>query len=199
MNNLQKLKSYLKLNKKKKLLEVGCNQGLVTQNLLKIENLKITSIDTNKYWLNVAKKKLNKNRKISFKNIDFLKMKNEKKFDVIIFREFFNIFTFKKNIQILKKAEKILKKNGIIILIDFYKSVILRSKFIKFFFRSKKLTKNENKFLKSKDDYKKYFSDKKWNVVILDKDLLNQHISFKSKILEIIFPAKYTIIANKKK
>ena len=100
MNNLQKLKSYLKLNKKKKLLEVGCNQGLVTQNLLKIENLKITSIDTNKYWLNVAKKKLNKNRKISFKNIDFLKMKNEKKFDVIIFREFFNIFTFKKNIQI---------------------------------------------------------------------------------------------------
>tara|TARA_B100001250_G_C19735924_1_gene760770 strand:+ start:640 stop:1239 length:600 start_codon:yes stop_codon:yes gene_type:complete len=199
VNNLNKLKGHLKLNKKKKLLEVGCNQGLVTQNLLKIKNLEITSIDTNKHWLNVAKKKLHKNKRISFKNKDFLKIKNEKKFDIIIFREFFNIFTYKKNIQILKKAEKILKKNGIIILIDFYKSVVLRSKIIKFFFRSKELTKNENKFLKSRDDYKKYFCDEKWNVIILNKDLLNQHISLKSKILEIIFPVKYTIIANKKK
>ena len=84
-------------------------------------------------------------------------------------------------------------------MIDFYRSVIFRSRLIKFLIKSKELTKNQNKFLKSQEDYKKYFNEKKWQVKIINKDLLNQHIGFKSRILEMIFPVKYTLIATKKK
>ena len=199
MNNLQILKNYLKLKNKKILLEVGCNQGLITQNLSRVKKLRLLSIDENQLHLNIAKKKFAKNDKVQFKKIDFFKIKNKKKFDIILFREFFNIFTYNKNIKIVKKSEKILKNKGIVILIDFYRSVIFRSKLIKFLIKSKELTKNQNKFLKSSEDYKKYFNDKKWEVKIINKDLLNQHISFKSRILEMIFPVKYTLIATKKK
>ena len=157
------------------------------------------AIYENQFHLNIAKKKLAKNNKVQFKKIDFFKIKNKKKFDIILFREFFNIFTYNKNIKILKKSEKILNSKGIVILIDFYRSVIIRSKLIRFLIKSKELTKNQNKFLKSPKDYKKYFNDRKWEVKIINKDLLNQHISFKSRILEMIFPVKYTLIATKKK
>lgn len=199
MNNLLILANYLKLKKKKLLLEVGCNQGLTTKSLSKIKKLRLLSIDNNQFHLNIAKKKFTKNKKVQFKKIDFFEIKNQKKFDIILFREFFNIFTYNKNIKIVKKSEKILKNKGIVILIDFYRSVIFRSKLIKFLIKSKELTKNQNKFLRSHDDYKKYFNDRKWEVTIINKDLLNQHISFKSKILEMIFPVKYTLIATKKK
>lgn len=199
MNNLLILKNYLKLKNKKILLEVGCNQGLITQNLSRIKNLRLLAIDENQFHLNIAKKKFAKKDKVQFKKIDFFKIKNQKKFDIILFREFFNIFTYNKNIKIVKKSEKILKNNGIIILIDFYRSVIFRSRLIKFLIKSKELTKNQNKFLKSQEDYKKYFNEKKWQVKIINKDLLNQHIGFKSRILEMIFPVKYTLIATKKK
>lgn len=199
MNNLLILENYLKLKNTKLLLEVGCNQGLTTQNLSKIKKLRLLAIDENQFHLNIAKKKLAKNNKVQFKKIDFFKIKNKKKFDIILFREFFNIFTYNKNIKILKKSEKILNSKGIVILIDFYRSVIIRSKLIRFLIKSKELTKNQNKFLKSPKDYKKYFNDRKWEVKIINKDLLNQHISFKSRILEMIFPVKYTLIATKKK
>lgn len=199
MNNLLILENYLKLKNTKLLLEVGCNQGLTTQNLSKIKKLRLLAIDENQFHLNIAKKKLAKNNKVQFKKIDFFKIKNKKKFDIILFREFFNIFTYNKNIKILKKSEKILNSKGIVILIDFYRSVIIRSKLIRFLIKSKELTKNQNKFLKSPKDYKKYFNDRKWEVKIINKGLLNQHISFKSRILEMIFPVKYTLIATKKK
>jgi len=199
VNNLLILENYLKLKNTKLLLEVGCNQGLTTQNLSKIKKLRLLAIDENQFHLNIAKKKLAKNNKVQFKKIDFFKIKNKKKFDIILFREFFNIFTYNKNIKILKKSEKILNSKGIVILIDFYRSVIIRSKLIRFLIKSKELTKNQNKFLKSPKDYKKYFNDRKWEVKIINKDLLNQHISFKSRILEMIFPVKYTLIATKKK
>ena len=199
MNNLLILENYLKLKNTKLLLEVGCNQGLTTQNLSKIKKLRLLAIDENQFHLNIAKKKLAKNNKVQFKKIDFFKIKNKKKFDIILFREFFNIFTYNKNIKILKKSEKILNSKGIVILIDFYRSVIIRSKLIRFLIKSKELTKNQNKFLKSPKDYKKYFNDRKLEVKIINKDLLNQHISFKSRILEMIFPVKYTLIATKKK
>ena len=178
---------------------MGCNEGLTTKSLSKIKKLRLLSIDDNQFHLNIAKKKFTKNKKVQFKKIDFFKIKNKKKFDIILFREFFNIFTYNKNLKIIKKSEKILKNKGVVILIDFYRSVIFRSKLIKFLIKSKELTKNPNKFLRSPNDYRKYFKDRKWEVTIINKDLLNQHISFKSKILEMIFPVKYTLIATKKK
>ena len=147
----------------------------------------------------MQKKKFKKNKNIKLRKIDFFKIKNKKKYDIILFREFFNIFTYKKNLEIIKKSEKILKQGGIVILIDFYKSVVFRSNLIKLFLKSKKDTKNDKKFVKSIIDFSKYFNKEKWDIKIINKDLLDQHISIKSKILEIIYPVKYTLFAIKKK
>jgi len=147
----------------------------------------------------LQKKKFKKNKNIKLRKIDFFKIKNKKKYDIILFREFFNIFTYKKNLEIIKKSEKILKQGGIVILIDFYKSVVFRSNLIKLFLKSKKDTKNDKKFVKSIIDFSKYFNKEKWDIKIINKDLLDQHISIKSKILEIIYPVKYTLFAIKKK
>ena len=57
MNNLLILENYLKLKNTKLLLEVGCNQGLTTQNLSKIKKLRLLAIDENQFHLNIAKKK----------------------------------------------------------------------------------------------------------------------------------------------
>jgi len=67
------------------------------------------------------------------------------------------------------------------------------------FLKSKKDTKNDKKFVKSIIDFSKYFNKEKWDIKIINKDLLDQHISIKSKILEIIYPVKYTLFAIKKK
>ena len=39
----------------------------------------------------------------------------------------------------------------------------------------------------------------KWKIEIFNKDLLDQHVSTVSKILEMIYPVKYTVFAYKKK
>ena len=83
-----------------------------------------------------------------------------------------------------------------IILIDFYSSVVNRSNFLRFFMKKKKKSK---KFVDSKVDFEKYFNKKKWDLRIIDKDLLDQHITLKGKILEMIYPVKYTLFAMKKK
>lgn len=199
MNNLEIFKQKIELNKKKIfLLEVGCNVGLVTKSLSEVKNLKILSIDDNKQHLKSAKKNLRLKKNVKFREINFFYINNNLKYDIILLREFFNIFNYKKNCEIIKKADKILNKGGFIILIDFYSSVIERSKLIRFLKKSNKNIKNHKKFLKSEKDYSKYFNKNKWEITIVNKDLLNQHISFKSRLLEFIYPVKYTLFAKKK-
>ena len=199
MTNLEILKNTFKKKKYKNILEVGCNVGLVTKTLSKIPNIGILSIDNNKHHVNIAKKKLKFEKNIKFKVINFFDLKESQKFDVIIFREFFNILNYKKNKQIIRKSEKILNDKGFIILIDFYKSVTTRSNLLQIFIKSKKPTKNSNKFVENQNDFNKYFKKEKWKIEIFNKDLLDQHVSTVSKILEMIYPVKYTLFAYKKK
>jgi len=196
VNKLEIFKKNLKLNKSYFLLEVGCNVGLVTLTLSKLKRLFIEAIDENNCHLEKAKKNLFRNKNVKFKKIDFFKLENKKKYDIILFREFFNIFSYKKNLKTIKKSENILKDGGMIILIDFYTSVITRSNLIRFF---KNKEKKSQKFVNSKIDFEKYFNKKKWDLKIINKDLLDQHVSFKGKILEMIYPVKYTLFAKKKK
>ena len=199
MTNLEILKNTFKKKKSKNILEVGCNVGLVTKTLSKIPNIGILSIDNNKQHVSIAKKKLKFEKNIKFKVINFFDLKESQKFDVIIFREFFNILNYKKNKQIIRKSEKILNDKGFIILIDFYKSVTTRSNLLQIFIKSKKPTKNLNKFVENQNDFNKYFKKEKWKIKIFNKDLLDQHVSTVSKILEMIYPVKYTVFAYKKK
>ena len=109
MNKLEILKKNLKLNKNFFLLEVGCNIGLVTLTLSKLKRLFIEAIDENNFHLESAKKKFLRNKNVKFKKIDFFQIKNKKKYDIILFREFFNISTYEKNLKTIKKSESILK------------------------------------------------------------------------------------------
>ena len=76
-------------------------------------------------------------------------------------------------------------------MIDFYKSVTTRSNLLQIFIKSKKPTKNLNKFVENQNDFNKFLKKEKWKIEIFNKDLLDQHVSTVSKILEMIYPVKY--------
>ena len=123
-----------KLFSNKKVLEVGCNQGMTTLQISKFSK-RVIAIDNNKNHLFIAKKK-RKKKNIKYIKINFFdkkKMSRLGKFEVIYLREIFNFLKIEEKKKIVKILKKNLKQNGKIIVTDFYASVFLRKKFLNFF------------------------------------------------------------------
>ena len=99
------LNNFNKPIKKKKILDIGCGGGLVSELLAKI-NAEVTGIDENIYNIKEAKEHAKKNSlKIAYINqsLDLFFKKNKKKFDLILCLEVLEHVdnaeeTFKKNI-----------------------------------------------------------------------------------------------------
>ena len=193
-----------KLFLNKLVLEIGCNQGLTTLQICKFAK-KVTAIDNNENHIYLAKKLRIK------KNIEYLQcdMLNEKaifklgKFEVIYLREIFNFLKINDKKKIIRILKKILKTNGKIVVTDFYSNVFVRKKIINFIklnnfsiFSTDKRSKIYH--FQDKRELKNFFNKLNMNSFIYSKDPLNKHIGFLSKIVEYIYPCKYTAIINKK-
>ena len=194
----KKLKFFLK---DKSILELGCNRGLITRQILKYNPRKIYCIDFDDKFKSDF---LNIDNKIKFKKINFLKkkelMKLPKKVDIIFLRDIFNCFDYKTNKTILSNLTNIYGEDIKILLICFYDRVIIKSfllSIIKFNFTNGlknylKLKKN-NPFIKNKRKYLKYFSSDK-KIYFYSKDLFQDHLSISQKISNYFF--KYSIFVE---
>jgi len=196
-------KLLIKLFRNKKVLEIGCNQGLTSIQIAKYANL-ITAIDNNKKHISIAKKNIQK--KIIYKCINFNdkeRMQTIGKYDVIYLREIFNFISLKQKIKIIKILKKNLKKNGHIIVTDFYASVFTRKKILNIFKLDFKdifyINKKAKKFhLKDKDSIKNFFHKLNFSTQIINKDPIVKHLRISIKILEFLYPCKYTAILKHK-
>ena len=106
-----------KKNKLKNYLEIGAGHGLLSALLQKQKNVDGAIIDVSQSAINGLRKVFNKirvNKKISFKKINFLKFKDEKKFDFIIMGEV--IEHVKNPVQFLRKSKNLLSNTGSIFL-----------------------------------------------------------------------------------
>ncbi len=193
-----------KLFSNKKVLEVGCNQGMTTLQISKFSK-SVIAIDNNKNHLSIAKKK-RKKKNIKYIKINFFdkkKMLRLGKFEVIYLREIFNFLKIEEKKKIVKILKKNLKQNGKIIVTDFYASVFLRKKFLNFFklkivnlFQIDK--KSRLYHFRDKNELEKFFNKFNMNISIFQKDPLKEHIDLLSKIIENIYPCKFTVILSLK-
>ncbi len=114
MNKYQELGNLKNIFKKKKILDLGCGGGILSESLAE-EGANITAIDQSKKLISEAKKRAKlKNFKINYQctNIKNLKEKNIK-FDIILCLEVIEHVEDYKNF--LKLSFECLKHNGVII------------------------------------------------------------------------------------
>jgi 2-polyprenyl-6-hydroxyphenyl methylase/3-demethylubiquinone-9 3-methyltransferase len=135
--------------KNKKILDLGCGGGILTEKLAKHGAI-LTALDQSKELINIAKKRnINFSKKIKYLNIEiinFLKI-YKKKFDIIICMELLEHVEDKE--LIIRLLNKVLTENGIIILSSLNKNLITYIKMILIGeFTLKKLPKNTHSFKK---------------------------------------------------
>ena len=110
------LKSFEKTLKKKKILDIGCGGGLISEELSKKGAL-VTGIDENIYNINQAKKHAKENLlKIDYRNqsLDNFYKKNKKKFDLILCLEVLEHVDDVKSS--LDKVSKMMNLGGVLVL-----------------------------------------------------------------------------------
>ena len=120
-----KLKSLL-INKK--ILEFGCNKGLITKQLLAYNPKKIYCLDFNDKF---EKKIKTISEKVEFKKINFLikedLLKIPKDIDVVFLRDIFNCFDYQTNLKIISDIYDVFGRDVKIILICFYDRIVLKT------------------------------------------------------------------------
>lgn len=193
-----------KLFLNKSVLEIGCNQGLTTLQISKFAK-KVIAIDNNKNHIYFAKKlRYKKNIKyLQIEMFDKKAMYKLGKFEIIYLREIFNFLKINDKKKIIKILQKILQVNGKIIITDFYSSVFFRKKVLNFIkLNDLKIFSIDKKskiyHFQDKKDLKIFFNKLNMNLSIFTKDPLTKHIGFLSKIIENVYPCKYTAIVNRK-
>jgi 2-polyprenyl-3-methyl-5-hydroxy-6-metoxy-1,4-benzoquinol methylase len=206
MSLTEKNKIY-KYFKSKKILEVGCNQGSTTQQISQICK-KVVAIDNNLEILKLAKK-VNPLKNCNYAKVDFFnanKMKALGKFDVIYLREIFNFIDEKEKVKIVTIIKKNLKPSGHIIITDFYSRVFLRKSIISivlylFYFQKFDL---RSYFKKSKQFHfnadfqiKIFFQKLGFKCSTYNFDLFNKHVPPYLRLVESIYPCKYTTVLRK--
>lgn len=104
--------------KNKEILDAPCGYGRLS-NLLAKNGYKVTGIDVNQYFIDIAKKEATKKKlKVKYKVVDIFKFKGNNKYDIVL-----NIFTSlgyfeseEKNEQFIKKLCSFVKPGGILII-----------------------------------------------------------------------------------
>ncbi len=121
------IEDYKAKNKKIKILEAGCGNGALTVKLLKHDNVRITAVDFSKGMLRELKRRIDRNYKEKAKKVkkrlkiikeDLTRLKVEDEpFDlVILINVLINIASKEEVNEILKNLNKVLKKDGHLIL-----------------------------------------------------------------------------------
>jgi Methyltransferase domain. len=193
-----KLKSLL-INKK--ILEFGCNKGLITKQLLAYNPKKIYCLDFNDKF---EKKIKTISEKVEFKKINFLikedLLKIPKDIDVVFLRDIFNCFDYQTNLKIISDIYDVFGRDVKIILICFYDRIVLKTfilsllrlKFVNGYRNFLKL-RNNNSFIKNHSEKFKYFPKNKI-INIVSKDLFEDHLNFLQKLSNNYF--KYTMVVE---
>lgn len=193
-----KLKSLLT---NKKILELGCNKGLITKQLLAYNPKKIYCLDLDDKFEKQVK---TTSEKVEFKKINFLIKEDlltiPKNIDVIFLRDIFNCFDYQTNLKIISNIYDIFGSDVKVILICFYNRVVLKTfilsllrlKFVSGYRNFLKL-KNNNSFIKNHSEKFKYFPKDKI-INIISKDLFEDHLTFLQKLSNNYF--KYTMVVE---
>jgi len=103
---------------KKSVLELGVGNGKTLKSILRQEPGEVVAIDISEEAIKMSSNSI-KSDKVIFLKLDFLKLKTNKKFDVIVCYYFLNNFRLKQRIDVVTKIKSILKNNGTILFEDF--------------------------------------------------------------------------------
>ena len=103
----------LNLHNYKRILDLGCGKGVISEELLNRCNGEVVAIDLSSKMIELAKEKIN-NPKIHFINADYYQF-NDDKFDAIIcfdaYPHFFDVEAF------INKSDELLNENGLLAII----------------------------------------------------------------------------------
>ena len=183
------------------ILELGCNSGLVSKQILRYNPRKIYCIDFNQKF---EKDIVSIDKKLEFKKINFLKKeelnKLPKEVDVVFLRDIFNCFDYETNKKILSNIYQVFGKDVKILLICFYKRVIVKSLILSFFklnfkngFKNYSKHITNNSFILNRNEKNKYFSNSK-KILFCPIDLFQDHLSLSKQISNRFF--KYTMLVE---
>lgn len=115
------------LSKPSSLIDLGCGTGKYSNLLTKLK-LDVVGVDRSKEMLKIAKKKFNKNKKLTFIKSNISKINLKKKFDII--SALFHILSYqtsRANINsFFKNSHSHLKQNGILIFDFWFKDGVLK-------------------------------------------------------------------------
>jgi|GEM_PF-2787535 len=129
----KKIVTYLRKYKAKNILDVGCGFGRLT-NELNNKGFEATGIDINKNLIKTAKK----NSKGKFIHKNFFRFNPKKKFDAIITVALLNLMNIKQRKKIVNNCKRLLSENGLLIIIDFERTLNYYLRYIKHFIKSRK-------------------------------------------------------------
>ena len=189
---------------KKNVLEIGCNRGLTTLQISKFAK-KVTAVDNDKKHIYFANK-LRKKKNIKYLQVEVFDKKAMNKlgkFEIIYLREIFNFLKINEKKKIIKILQKNLKQKGKIVITDFYSKVFIRKKIISLLrLNISYLFQIDNRskiyHFKNEKELKTFFGKLNLDLSIFKKDPLNKHVGLLPKIIEYLYPCKYTVILNKK-
>tara|TARA_B100000963_G_C22554454_1_gene638389 strand:+ start:526 stop:1137 length:612 start_codon:yes stop_codon:yes gene_type:complete len=189
---------------KKNVLEIGCNRGLTTLQISKFAK-KVTAVDNDKKHIYFANK-LRKKKNIKYLQVEVFDKKAMNKlgkFEIIYLREIFNFLKINEKKKIIKILQKNLKQKGKIVITDFYSKVFIRKKIISLLrLNISYLFQIDNRskiyHFKNEKELKTFFGKLNLDLSIFKKDPLNKHVGLLQKIIEYLYPCKYTVILNKK-
>lgn len=178
------LKMFKKLDKKSKILNVGDGTGTIS---LELENMgfkNITSIDIDKEFIKIAKKRC-KHTKFVVANAENLPFKDEE-FEVITYVDVIEFLDFKKTI---KEASRVSKKGATIYFENFNKIVLKDIKKIPLLGN---IVSSSNHY-KTQSNFNAIKLIEKNKFKVLKFDYLNEHSknSFKGSVLKVLFGISY--------
>ncbi|MDD3646315.1 MAG: class I SAM-dependent methyltransferase [Candidatus Gracilibacteria bacterium] len=150
------ISSYLSDFENKDFLDIGCGSGRLLEqfgDIFDIEKINYLGVDLSSLMIDEAKKSYNNK---DFLVLDMLSINQikDRKFDFIFFiASFHHLQTIEERIEVLEKAKNLLKKNGIILMTNWYLNSLINDEK----YKNDIIENSENQF--GSIDYNIYFSE----------------------------------------